>query len=113
MTSAAAGLRLPAADNCVDVGRIELQPIAAPACALGSDDAGAAAEKAVEHNVAASRAVEDCVGDHCHRLHGRVQRQQIALLAATGKGIDPGIMPDCQSASNRAPGSAWKRDPFL
>jgi len=27
-------------------------------------------------------------------LHGRVQRQQIALLAAAGKGVSSGVMPD-------------------
>src|SRR5271165_5888434 len=31
---------------------------------------------------------------HRHRLHGRVERRRIALLAAAGEGIDPGISPN-------------------
>ena len=89
-----AGPSLPAADNRVDVDRIELQPVAAPAGAVGSDHGGAAAEKGVEHDLTAGRAVEHRIRDHCHRLYGRVQRQQITFLAATGEGIDPGVVPD-------------------
>src|SRR5271155_6217466 len=101
MMGTPAGQRLPAADNRVDVGRIELQPVAAPAGALGGDHGGAAAEKGVEHNVAAGRAVEDRVRDHCHRGGGRMQRQQIAFLAAPGEGIDPRIMPDISSVATK------------
>src|ERR1700738_4414851 len=94
MTGTPTGQGLPAADNRVDVSRVELQPIAAPAGALGGDQGGPAAEKAIEHDLTTDRAVEDRIGDHCHRLHGRVHRQQIAFLAATGEGIDPGVVPD-------------------
>src|ERR1700738_1567084 len=94
MTGTPTGQGLPAADNRVDVSRVELQPIAAPAGALGGDHGGPAAEKAIEHDLTTDRAVEDRIGDHCHRLHGRVHRQQIAFLAATGEGIDPGVVPD-------------------
>jgi hypothetical protein len=86
--------RLPAADNCVDIGRVELDAVAAPTGALGRDHRRAAAEKAIEHDVAAGRAAEDRIGDHRNRFDGRVQRQQIAFLAAAGKGIGSGIIPD-------------------
>jgi len=94
MSRAAAGQRLPAADNCVDIGWVELDAVAEPTGALGRDHRRAAAEKAIEHDVAAGRAVEDRIGGHRNRFDGRVQRQQIAFLAAAGKGIGSGIMPD-------------------
>src|SRR5205814_10471712 len=94
MTSAAAGECLPAADDRVDIAGIELKSVAAPAGALGGDHRRAAAEKAIEHDVAAGRAVEDRVGDHRHRFHRRMQRRQITLLAAAGEGVGPGVPPD-------------------
>src|SRR5947207_13595642 len=94
MMSTAAGECLPAADDRVDIAGIELKSVAAPAGALGGDHRRAAAEKAVEHDVAAGRTVEDRIGDHRHRLHRRMQRQQIALLAAAGEGIGPGVAPE-------------------
>src|SRR5205814_1707518 len=93
MTSAAAGECLPAADDRVDIAGIELKSVAAPAGALGGDHRRAAAEKSVEHDVAAGRAVEDRIGDHSHRLHGRMECQQVALRA-TGEGVGRGIIPD-------------------
>ena len=63
MSRAAAGQRLPAADNRIDIGGIELDAVAAPAGALGRNHRRAAAEKAIEHDVAAGRAVEDRTGD--------------------------------------------------
>src|SRR5438477_3855739 len=93
VTRAAAVQRLPAADDRVDIGGVELQPVTPPAGALGGDHRCAAAEKGVEYNLAAGRAVEDGVGDHRHWFHGRVQRQQIALLAATGEGIGARVVP--------------------
>src|SRR5262249_48551927 len=94
MTGTPAGQCLPAADSRVGEIRIELQRVAAPAGALGGDHGGAAAKKGVGHDLATGRAVEDRIGDHCHRLYRRVQRQQIAFLAATSEGIDPGVVPD-------------------
>jgi hypothetical protein len=82
MEGAAAGQFLPAADDRIDITGVELQPIAAPAGMLGGDHRRTAAEKAVEHNVAARRAVEDRIGNHRHRLHRRVQRRQICRKPA-------------------------------
>src|SRR5580692_11493753 len=94
MKSAPAAQLLPAADDRVDVAGVELQPVASPAGTLGGDQCRAAAEEGVEHDVAASRGVEDRVGDHRHRFDRRVERQEIALLAAAGEGVGPGIAPD-------------------
>src|SRR6516162_8695249 len=88
------GQDLPAANGGIDIAWIELQRAAAPAGALGRDHRGAAAEKGVEHDLAARRAVEDSIGNHRHRLDRRVQGQEIALLAAAGEGISAGITPD-------------------
>src|SRR5215472_13692953 len=94
MASAPAGQSLPATDDRIDIDGVQLQSVAAPAGALGSDQRRAAAEKGIEHNVAAGRAVEDRVGDHRHRLHARVQLRQIAVLVATGGGTGPGVVPN-------------------
>src|SRR5271156_3849858 len=94
MASASAGQRLPPADGRIDISGIELQPVAAAAGALGGEHRRAAPEKGVEHDITAGRAVEDRVGDHCYGLHGWVQRQEIALLAATGEGVGSRVMPD-------------------
>src|SRR6266478_9879563 len=94
MKSASAAQFLPAADDRVGINGVELHTVAAPAGAFGGDQRRAAAEKGVEHDVAAGRAIEDRVGDHRHGLDGGVERQQIALLAAAGKGVGPGVMPD-------------------
>src|SRR2546423_1920186 len=101
MEGAAAGQFLPAANDRIDITRVELQPTAAPAGTLGGDHRRAAAEKAVEHDVAARRAVEDRIGDHRHRLYRRVQRRQIAF-AASGKGIGPGVSPNIGAVAPEA-----------
>jgi len=93
MPGLVAGQDLPAANGGIDIAWIELQRAAAPAGALGRDHRRAAAEKGVEHDLAARRAVEDRIGDHRHRLDRRVQGQEIALATAAGKGIGAGIVP--------------------
>src|SRR6202023_3290746 len=94
MAGCAAGQRLPAVEACVDMERIKLHTVAAAAGTLGRDNRGAAAKKAIEHDIATRRAVKDGIGDHRHRLHCRVQRQQIALGATAGEGVNPRIAPD-------------------
>src|SRR5205085_1129984 len=94
MPGGVAGQLLPATDNRIDIARIELRPVAAPAGALGRDHRRAAAEETVEHDVAAGGAVEDRVGHQAHRLHGRVQRQQVSLLGLARERVGPGVLPD-------------------
>src|SRR5438045_5505963 len=96
---AATGQRLPTADGRIDISGIELQPVAPPAGALRGDQCRAAAEKGIQHDISAGRAVEDRVGYQSDRLHRRVQGQQIALVAAAGKGVDPGIVPHIASVA--------------
>src|SRR5438270_209425 len=88
-----AGQGLPAANGGIDIAWIELERATAPARALGGDHRGTAAEKGVEHDVAAGRAVEDRIADQCHWLHRRVQCQEITLRAAAGEGIGAGVIP--------------------
>src|SRR5215472_864094 len=102
MTGAAAGQHLPPPDRRVEIGGVELDTAAAPAGALGRDYRRAAAEKGVEDDLAAGRAVEDCIGDHRHRLDGRVPRQKIALGAVLGKGVGPGISPQIAAVTPEA-----------
>ena len=97
-----AGQCLPAADDRVDIKRIELQPVATPAGALGGDQRGAAAEKGVEHDLAAGRAVEDRIGNQRDRFDGRVQRQQVALVAASAEGIATRIPPHIAAVAPKA-----------
>src|SRR5712671_1589075 len=94
MPGGVAGQLLPSADNRIDIARIELRPVAAPAGALGRDHRGAAAEEPVEHDVAAGGAVEDRVGDQAHRLYRRVQCQEVPLLGLARERVGPGVLPD-------------------
>ena len=76
-----ARIGLPPPHYGIDVSGIELQSEAAPARAFSRDHAGAAAEKPIEHDVAARGAVENSVGDQSDRLDRGVQREQVALVA--------------------------------
>src|SRR5215471_3107124 len=102
MTSAAASQFLPAAHDRIDIERIELQPVAAPAGALSGDHRRAAAEKGVEHDVGTRRTVEYRIGDQRYRLHGRMQRREIALRAASAKGIAARVPPDIAAVTPKA-----------
>ena len=50
MTGGVAGVRLPAADDRIHIGGVELEAEAAPARALGRDYGGATAEECVQHH---------------------------------------------------------------
>src|SRR5215469_16581578 len=102
MTGTAASQRLPAADRRVDIGGVELDTATAPAGAFGRYHRRAAAEKAVEHDVAAGRAVEDRIGDQRHRLHCWMQRREIALLGAAAKGIASRVPPHIAAVAPEA-----------
>src|SRR5215469_17979592 len=93
MPGLVAGQGLPAANRGIDITGVELERAAAPARTLSGDHRRAAAEKGVEHDVAARRAIEDRIGDQGDRLDRRVQRQQVALLPMAGEGVGAGITP--------------------
>src|ERR1700704_426303 len=84
------------------MGRGELDAVAAPAGALGSHQAGAAPEEAVEHDLSPGGAVEDRIGHQGDRLHGRMKRQQVPLLGFAREGVDPGVAPDVAAVSAKA-----------
>ena len=48
--------------------------------AFGGDDRGTTAQETVEHHLATFGAVQDSVGDHGDRFHGRMQRQLVAFI---------------------------------
>src|ERR1019366_600990 len=81
VTGSFARVGLPAADNRVDINRIEFQSVAAPASALRGDHCGAAAKKGVEDDLAPRRSVHDGVGHERNRFHCRMGCEEIALLA--------------------------------
>src|SRR3954447_7230643 len=85
---------LPAADDRIDIARVELRPVTSSPLARGGNQGCAAAEKAVEHDVAARRAVEDRIGYQGDRFHRRMQRQQVPLLGLAREGVDPGVSPN-------------------
>jgi hypothetical protein len=49
--------------------------------------------KRVQHDVAPRRAVQDGVRHQRHRLHRRVQAEQVALLGGAPEGVHPGVAP--------------------
>src|SRR5207302_11186309 len=93
MTGSLAGQGLPTADRGVDIGGLQFEPATVPPGALGGDQGRAAAEKGIEHDLAAAGAVAQCIRHQGHGLHRRVQSKQIALAARPTERIDPGVVP--------------------
>src|ERR1039458_1778893 len=93
MTCAIAGKLLPTADDRIDVERIDLQAIAAPARAFGSDQRGATAQKAVQHDPTAVASVHNRIGYHRDRLYGWMQRKQVSFVAGLRKGARATVVP--------------------
>src|SRR5215469_16859775 len=91
---AVSGKGLPAPDDGIDVARIELQSVTAPAGSLRRHDGGAATHKGIKDNVAPGRAIHDGVGHQGDRLHGRVQRKEIALFSRSTRTIHSRVVPD-------------------
>jgi hypothetical protein len=68
-----ARIGLPSADDRVDIERIELDTVACATGALRGNERGAAAEKSIEHEIAAARAIEDRIR---HERDGFDRRMQ-------------------------------------
>src|SRR5271155_2949611 len=98
-----AGEHLPAPHGGIDIERIKLEPVALAADALRRDHRGAAAQKAIEYERTARGAVHHRVGHQRHRLHRRMEREQVALLAAPAEGVDPRIAPDVAAVTPELP----------
>jgi DoxX len=89
-----AGENLPAAQDDIDIEGIELEPVAAPAHALGRHQTRAAAKEGVKDNVAAPRAVEDRVGDHRDGFDCRMQGREVTFFPGAAKSWTGGIGPN-------------------
>src|ERR1700722_11218800 len=94
MDRALAGHALPAADGDVDIKRVDFDAAADAAGALRRHQGRPAAQKRIEHNVAAPRAIEKRVGDEPDRLDGRMQLVEASLLARLGEGRRARGFPD-------------------
>src|SRR5271168_317727 len=80
MDRARAGHALPAADRDVDIKRVNLDAAANAAGALRRHQGRPAAQKGIEHNVAAARAIKQRIGDQPDRLDRRMQLVEAPLL---------------------------------
>src|SRR5271154_3103760 len=98
-----AGICLPATNDGVDVNRIELDPVTAPPGALSGDYRGAAAKKRVEHDVAPLGAIQNRIRDQRDRLNGRMQCEQIALVAVASESVGAGIVPYVSAVAPELP----------
>ena len=85
------GIGLPTTNRGVDVKRIELDPIAAPADPLGGQDRGAGPHEGIEDDVAPARAVAHRVSDKRDGLHRWVNGQVVHPPGP--ERIDPRIGP--------------------
>src|SRR5262249_55488488 len=87
-------VRLPAANDGVDIQGIDLQSVTTTASALGGDHRGTTAEEGVEHDMAARRTVQNCVRHQRNRLHGWMKCEQITLISCASAGVHAGVAPD-------------------
>src|ERR1019366_8786717 len=84
---------LPTTNDRVDIDRVDLEPIAAPARAFGRHDGGSAAQEGIEHNLVPARAIHDRIGHQGNRLHCGMERQQVAFIRTSPEGVGAWIIP--------------------
>src|SRR5712671_4778802 len=89
-----AGEMLPAADRGIDIEWVELHPTADAADALGRQQRRAAAEKGIEDDVAADRAVENRIGDQRDWLYRRMQSGEVSFLTPSPELVRARVLPD-------------------
>src|SRR5713226_10238756 len=89
-----AGEDLPAADDGVDVARVQFESVATPTDAFRRDHRGAAPQKRIENDIAPCRAVHDRIRHQRYGLHRRMEREQIPLFTLTGERRRSWIAPD-------------------
>src|SRR5947209_1080706 len=85
VAGAITGEGLPTTNDRVDVGRINLDPVAAPTGAFSRNDRSPAAQEGVEHHVTTARAVQDGIGHH--GFYGRVQLKEVTFIGAPAERI--------------------------
>src|SRR5258708_27204453 len=88
--------RAQAANGDIAVGRIYLNAVAPASGLFSRDQSRAGADKGVEHNALAMRAIPEGISHHCHGFYGRMQGQISALAA---KAVHARIVPDISSVS--------------
>src|ERR1700720_2870081 len=91
--------RLPTPHDRVDIERVQLESEATSSGSLGSDQCSAAAKKTIEHDIAASSGIHDCIRYHSDRFYSRVEAQQVALVAGSRKRTRAGIGPEVAPVS--------------
>ena len=87
---------MPAADY---IERIDFETEAAASGPLRRDHHGATAPKTIKHDGAPRRAVHDRVADQGDRFHGRMEREQIALVAGARERVGAGVVPNVATAT--------------
>src|SRR3984893_14761182 len=93
MTGALAGQGLPTADRGVDIGGVQFEPATVPPRAVGGEQGRAAAEKGIEHDLAAAGAVPQRIGHQRHRLDRRMQCEKVAFGPGAAERVDAGVAP--------------------
>src|ERR1700692_4206427 len=92
MAGLVARVRLPASHDCIDVQRVEFQPVAAPAYALGRDHGRATTKESVKHDLATRAAVQNGVGDQSDRLDRGMDPEQVTFVTGgAGARIGPNV----------------------
>ena len=75
-----AGEALPPPNRGIDVEWVEFDPATDPADSLGRQEGRAAAEKRVEHEIAAGGTIEYRIGDERDRLYGRMKGGEVSFF---------------------------------
>jgi hypothetical protein len=93
----APSIGLPTTNCGVDVERIKLEAVSTSANTLGGQDRGAGANKRVEDDIAAPRAIAHRIGDERDRFH-RGMDGKIVKTPST-ESVDARISPDVSGIS--------------
>src|SRR5260370_6607454 len=88
--------RAQAANGDIAVGRIYLNAVAPAPGLFRRDQSRARADKCVEHNALAMRAIPEGISHHRHGFYGRMQGQISAVFA---EAVHARIVPDISSVS--------------
>src|SRR3984893_15170043 len=88
--------RAQAATSDIAVGRIYLNAVATAPGLFRRDQSRAGADKCVEHNALAMRAIPEGISHHRHGFYGRMERQ---ISAVAAKAVHARIVPDISAVS--------------
>ena len=86
------------ADGLIAVNRVDFDQACPAAGPFTGNQGCAASTKAIEHEIAASRAVQDGIGHEPDRFDGRVHREVRQAIRA--EAVCPGIAPDVAAVSS-------------